>query len=151
MCLKINGFKLNLRGTEVKVRDPLLRASGESKSSFTAFQRTTELDPDVSLMFRVTCMQGINSHLGEQRRHYAMSSHAAKSRKILNQYLGDVYIVSAHSIGVNSLFEGPTQSLISSEFRCNSLINLSRDAKNNTTKQTLVSAGNFSPGHTNQQ
>lgn len=50
----MNGFKFNLRGAEVKVRDPLLPATGESRVS--AFQRTTELDPDVSLMFPVTCV-----------------------------------------------------------------------------------------------
>lgn len=55
----MNGFKLNLRGVKVKARDLLLPANGESR---VAFQRTTEPDPDVSLMFRLTCMQGIISH-----------------------------------------------------------------------------------------
>lgn len=55
----MNGFKSNLRGVAVRATDPLLPASGESG---VAFQRTTEHDPDVSLMIRATYVCGINSH-----------------------------------------------------------------------------------------
>lgn len=39
----MNGFKLNLRGVEVKARDPLLPASGESTVALQLFKEQLNL------------------------------------------------------------------------------------------------------------
>lgn len=53
-------------------------ASGDSQELF----KETEHDPDVSLLIRLTCMQGINSHFGEQRSGLAMLSHVCHQRDV---------------------------------------------------------------------
>lgn len=57
----MNAFKQSLRGIEGKAGDVLVSANSEAR---VAFQRNTQPDPDVSLVFFVTYMQGITSHSG---------------------------------------------------------------------------------------
>lgn len=123
----MNGLKLNLRGVEVKARDPLLPASGESRVAFQLFKGPLNM-----ILMCHSCSGNIHG-----RHRFSLWWTKAlmwcwvtfptenvhnKVKGINNQYYGSVYI-QVHTHPHSKLNAFWSTDLISSERRNKSPLN----------------------------